>query len=300
MTRIPLKVLAVLCVACAGVLLVLGFSAVVLCSASWCPNYSLAKIRNARDFDSCSALQFPVEPTHPPRCIAGHRVFYGGSGSRLRVVSPLGHSRIALPLTIAGSVRIGSGTQLRYQVFDRDGHELTGDDIPLPRALSGQTVPFRAEVSYPRSLGTGGTLAVFLTQGREKGEEVRIPVIFAHVAYAEVKAYFGNTERDPGGQACDVAYPVARRVSIAEELPAAALRELLHGPTHTERRQSFTTGIPDGVTVRSLVIRNGRATVSFSPALPGGSGATCRMQGIRAQIERTLKQFPHIVDVIVP
>jgi len=289
------QMLVLLCVALLCILLLGVVSLFLLCADARCPAFSLAKRQRAVDFVTCAALRFPVAQTHPPRCRVGGRTFYSESASRLHVVSPLDHEQVLLPLVIAGDVRVASGASLAYRLIDQDGYELVQDRMTLPKALSGQIVPFRLSVAYPRPMGTGGTLVIELLHSRE---QVQIPVSFAPLASVEVKAFFGNRERDPNALACDTSYPVARRVAIGENLLSASLRELLHGPTLSEQRQTFFTSIPQGVTVRSLtMLKDGKVQVVFSPQLTQGIGGSCRVVAIRSQIERTLRQFPHIEQI---
>lgn len=257
------------------------------------PLLAFGRARLVTSFETCRDLQFPVEETHPPRCIADGKMFYANPKVSLRVLSPLDRAAVALPIMLRGEVKVGSGTRMEFDLLDRDGFSLVEDDITLPRALSGQIVPFRAAVNYPRPIGTGGTLVVSMRS--RKGailERAAIPVRFLSVASVEVKAFFGNRERDPKLTACEVSYPVARRVSLTEDLPETALRSLLAGPTLTEQRQGFFTNLPEGIALRSLRKDNDRLTVTFSPPLPNTETGSCRAQAIRSQIERTLRQFP--------
>lgn len=260
------------------------------------PTSPLLAFRRARlvtSFETCRDLQFPVEETHPLRCTAGGNMFYVNPKASLRVLSPLDRAMVALPIVLGGEVKVGSGTRLTVNLLDRDGFSLVEDDVALPKALSGQIVPFRTAMTYPRPIGTGGTLVVSMRS--RKGaiqERAEIPVRFLSVASVEVKAFFGNRERDPKLTACEISYPVARRVMVTEDLSAAALRELLAGPTLTEQRQGFFTNLPEGITVRSLISDDDRMAVEFSPPLPQTETGSCRAQAIRSQIERTLRQFP--------
>lgn len=270
------------------------------CTAAWCPDIAPSKVGAASDFASCQRLRFPVEQTYPPRCTAGGAVYYASAVNRLRVVEPRADQEVALPLVVQGDVRVGSGTTARLLLTDRDGFALVEETLPLPKALSGQIVPFDASVSFPRPLGTGGTLTVsVLTQRGKLQEQADIPVRFLRTASVEIKAFFGDTERDPKAEYCDISYPVARRVAVSEDLLAASLRELIGGPSILERRQGFFTSLPDGLAVRSLEDDDGRVTVTFNEALAEGVAGSCRVAAIRSQIARTLKQFPFVSEVII-
>jgi hypothetical protein len=270
------------------------------CTAAWCPDTSFSKRAAAVDFASCRQLQFPVEQTHPARCIVGSAVYYASDQNRLRIQKPVADQEVLLPLVIEGDARVGSGTTARLLLTDRDGFALEEVGIPLPKALSGQIVPFGASVAFPRPFGTGGLLTISLFAGNGKiMEQAAIPVRFPPVASVEVKAFFGNTERDPKTEYCDVSYPVARRVAVSEDLLAASLRELVSGPNILEQRQRFFTNLPDGLIVRSVQDDDGHVTVMFNKALAEGIAGSCRVAAIRSQIERTLKQFSFVKEVTI-
>lgn len=98
---------------------------------------------------------------------------------------------------------------------------------------------------------------------------------------------------------CTKVFPVTRDVPRTEGVGRAALDELFAGPTDNERALGYSSVIPVGVSVRSLVVENGVATVDLSPELDRGVGGSCRVAAIRSQIVQTLKQFPTVHDVII-
>ncbi len=105
---------------------------------------------------------------------------------------------------------------------------------------------------------------------------------------------------------------VQRRVLATRAIGTAALEELLWGP-EPPNLAGFTTALPSpyevlgysgrgadwGSRVRllSLVIENGVASANFSQEMRAYGGGSARVQGIREQITRTLKQFPTVNDV---
>jgi len=278
----------------------LGF----LCKDEWCVSFSVSKISKAVDFVSCQTLGFPVARTHPPRCTAGMKSFLQTESGAVRVFSPEDDSALGLPLVIEGEVSMASGASLQYRLRELDGYALREDEVALPRGGSGQYVSFLVSASYPAPMGTGGVLEVFSVSGsktkRVEENLVTIPVTFAPVEAMELKVFFGNGERNPQALACDVSYPVPRRIALAtDDLPRTVLQELLRGPTIIERGQKFFTSIPKGVTVRSLTMEGETLTVDFSPELTEGVAGSCRVSAIRSQIERTLKQFPSMKEVVI-
>ena len=272
-----------------------------LCTQSWCTPFSIQKISQAEDFASCSALGFTVIPSHPRRCNAGLKEFLEDASAPVRLFQPLDGEIAGLPLRIAGEAVLKEGEMLQYRLQDKDGFVLDGRVIAVTRDASGAYVPFSGDVSYPRPLGTGGTLHVFTVdaKGREDANEMIVPLLFPAVETAEIKVYFGNSERDPDAAACDTAYPVARRVPRSDDLPRDALHELLKGPSLAEERQQFFSGIPEGVLVQNIAWAEGVITVDFSADLMREVGGSCRVMAMRAQIEQTLKQFPSVRSVVI-
>jgi spore germination protein GerM len=112
-----------------------------------------------------------------------------------------------------------------------------------------------------------------------------------------VQAYFSNPGLAPPPDVdCGVVFPVSRTVPWTPAPARAALEALLAGPTAAERSRGYLTSINPGVTIRSLVVEDGVATADFSEELERTGGA-CLVTAIRAQIERTLTQFPAVRSV---
>jgi hypothetical protein len=124
---------------------------------------------------------------------------------------------------------------------------------------------------------------------------------------------------DPDTQPIELAWVLGdqialetRRVPKTAHIGTAALEELLWGP-RPGSLAGFTTAIPTPeevlayagraadwearVKLRSLAIENGVATADFSPELRAYGGGSARVQQIRAQITRTLLQFPTVREV---
>lgn len=87
---------------------------------------------------------------------------------------------------------------------------------------------------------------------------------------------------------------VARRtVPRTRAVGAAALRELLEGPTPAERDAGLGTLIPEGTRLLGLEVRAGTATVDLSGEFVTGGGSLS-MLGRVAQVVYTLTQFPSV------
>lgn len=77
----------------------------------------------------------------------------------------------------------------------------------------------------------------------------------------------------------------------AETLLAAAVRELLAGPTAAERGTGLVTAIPEGTRLRSLRIADGVVVIDLSHDIESGGGSSS-MLGRVWQIVYTATQFP--------
>lgn len=113
-------------------------------------------------------------------------------------------------------------------------------------------------------------------------------------AQTRVRLYFSRQGEDD----CSRVFPVERTISSTPAIGQAALNELLKGPNQSEVGQDYLTNIPEGVVLKSLIIRNGVATADFNTKM-NEVGGSCLVTAIRAQINQTLMQFPTINEVII-
>jgi len=74
------------------------------------------------------------------------------------------------------------------------------------------------------------------------------------------------------------------------------VRGLLTALTPSEVAQGWVSSIPAGTYLKNVTILDGVAQVKFSTALKNVAGS-CRVLGIRSQVEQTLKQFSYITSV---
>src|SRR3989344_7448102 len=90
---------------------------------------------------------------------------------------------------------------------------------------------------------------------------------------------------------------VAVQIQVEKEnAERNTLLELLKGPT---QRDKYFSVIPKGVKIQSFKIENGTAYVDFSEELERGIAGSMQVLAIREQIERTLKQFDSIEEVVI-
>ena len=112
-----------------------------------------------------------------------------------------------------------------------------------------------------------------------------------------VEAYFGQVGKSEDD--CVSVFPVERHVPETKTLGRVALEQLVQGPTLRERQEGYFTSLPPGVEIERLAIADGVAQAEFTETLEWGVGGSCRVLAIRSQIEKTLKQFPSVKEVII-
>jgi germination protein M len=110
-----------------------------------------------------------------------------------------------------------------------------------------------------------------------------------------LRAYFLLRDRAGGDPKL---VPVLRRVAFTTGTAAAAVRQLVAGPSAAEASASprIITVIPGATTLLGVRISAGMATVNLSRAF-GSRGTTMSMRGRLAQVVYTLTQFPTISRV---
>jgi len=102
-------------------------------------------------------------------------------------------------------------------------------------------------------------------------------------ATVEARVYFLRDEK---------VGPVARTVR-GPQVATAAMEALLAGPTAEEEALGFTSAVPEGTTLRGVVVEDGVATVDLSSAF-GSGGGSLSMTSRVAQVVFTLTQFPTV------
>jgi spore germination protein GerM len=91
--------------------------------------------------------------------------------------------------------------------------------------------------------------------------------------------------------------PVGRKVSRGAVLENT-MRELIKGPTATEKKKGMLTAVPPGLRVNGVTIRNNVAEIDFSGAIEQGAGGSILINRID-QIVYTATQFPNVGSVVI-
>lgn len=86
---------------------------------------------------------------------------------------------------------------------------------------------------------------------------------------------------------------VHRSVPATPRVAAAAMRQLLAGPSLAERKAGLVTTIPIGTRLLGVAITSGTATVDLSHTYESGGGSLS-MSARLAQVTFTLTQFPTV------
>jgi hypothetical protein len=163
-------------------------------------------------------------------------------------------------------------------------------------------VPFKGEITF--SSKTGGKGFLIFKKDNPSGlpqydKEIKIPVMLTSSGYTKIKVFFGNNNLDPE-MSCNKVFETQREIVKIEAIGSAAINELLKGPTDSEKSVGYFTTINSGVKLLGLSIdKNGTAFADFDEQLEYQVGGSCRVGAIRAQIEKTLKQFSTIENVVI-
>ncbi|PKQ28796.1 MAG: hypothetical protein CVT63_01080, partial [Candidatus Anoxymicrobium japonicum] len=78
-----------------------------------------------------------------------------------------------------------------------------------------------------------------------------------------------------------------------------ALSEMLKGPTATEKKQGYSTAIPEGTKLRSYSVADDHATVGFSKEMLNYDGGSSRVQAIRSQIDNTIMNNNKTIKTVI-
>lgn len=219
----------------------------------------------------------------------------------ITVLSPKPGETITSPLKITGFVNGGGWIGFEAQVgtvklFDKDNNELALGILTAKGEWMQVKIDFETELNFVSEVEGEGRLVFYNENpsgepGREK--TFTIPVKLPKMDVMQVSVFFNNA-----GNECQNVVAVKRNIQKTEAPARAALEELLRGPSAKESAL-FTTGINQGVKIQKLTIESGIAKVDFNGLLEAGVAGSCRVLGIRAQIEKTLLQFPTVKSVII-
>lgn len=223
-----------------------------------------------------------------------------------KLTSPTSGSTVTNPLTLSGEAR---GTWFFEGSFPVRLEDVNGNVITSTIATSSEEwmteefIPFLAYLDFSVTTDTQAII-VFKKDNpsdiRANDQEVRVPVILKATTQEQmtVKAFFTNTILDPE-MTCQKVFAVDRQVAKTTGVARSALEELLKGVNESEKSKGYFSNLNTGITIKSLRIENKTAYVDFDKTIEEGMGGSCRTSAIRAQIIKTLQQFPTISNVVI-
>ncbi len=229
----------------------------------------------------------------------------------IRVTSPLPNASVRSPLTVTGEARGNWYFEASFpvKILDANGKVLAQHYAEAQGDwMTTEFVPFRSTITFASSTTPTGTLVLEKDNPSglpEHADEIRIPISFSssQEAMKTIKLYYYNAEKDKnaaGTVLCSAQGLVAfnRQVPVTNTPIQDAVRELLKGPTSTERSQTSGTEFPlAGVTLTGASLSSGVLTLTFADPQGKTSGGSCRVTILRAQIEATAKQFAGVNTV---
>lgn len=111
----------------------------------------------------------------------------------------------------------------------------------------------------------------------------------------QISVYFFMDDVGPTSRPGPFLVPVSRQVPKTQLVAAAAIRELIAGPTQAERNSqpAITSAIPADTLLLGITIEEGNATIDLSREFEAGGGSFS-MFGRLAQVIYTVTQFPTI------
>ncbi len=228
--------------------------------------------------------------------------------SGLQLDAPVEGQTITLPLhvafggaqpneTLTGRLRFGNGQTLEQQI------PVVGDSDKVGYGIA--NITWNTESAPPTVPPGAATFELVGADGT-----VRRSVNVRLLAENETQRVDVAWTTPEGNDFIVFSHNVPRTPQIA----SAALNELLNGPPEGNAAGAVTA-LPTAqeivtfpgrqadwgyeVKLIKLTITNGVATANFSKELRAYGGGSARVQTIRQQIERTLKQFPSVQTVVI-
>ncbi|MES2436653.1 MAG: GerMN domain-containing protein [Patescibacteria group bacterium] len=127
----------------------------------------------------------------------------------------------------------------------------------------------------------------------------------------EISLFYVNTTSPDFNVSCAATGKVTRIIPKTVATADAALKELFKGPTATEKSQGLISSFDkplegstqDPKPLRDhyigVTVKNGKATVNFKPdGMTYLNSTACMQESVKTSIEKTLKQFSSITEVV--
>lgn len=202
---------------------------------------------------------------------------------------------LANPFMVTGTAVAFENT-IQWEIYDQNG--ITGAGFTTAQSSDvGKPGPFTIRdflLSVPAS--STGTLKIFESSAKD-GQPIHVvslPVRFSAVK-SVVKYHASTLELDT--MECEKTLVVMREIPRTSFPVEASIQTLLARDTGRHASPPFGTMIPEGTRLNSLQLSDGILKLVFSPELDQGVAGSCRVMAIRAQIEKTAKQFAQVKKV---
>ena len=276
------------------------------------------QIIDINNFEECVSAGYPVMESYPRQCkVPDSRIFIEDIGNELekldliRVDNPRPNQVIESPLYITGVARGFWFFEADFPVklFDDNGFFL--GMTPAQASADWMTedfVVFEATLPFTAPSALKGRLVLEKDNPSglpEHADELIVPICFKEMSeisseFMTIKIFLSDSNflNEPYFD-CSRTIAVERRVPETLAVASSAVKALLRGATQEEIKQGFVSNIGLGVRIQSLNIENGVAKIDFNERLEFQVGGSCRVTAIRAQITKTLKQFPTVDSVII-
>jgi hypothetical protein len=199
------------------------------------------------------------------------------------------------PIRLEGRARTFEN-HVEIRVEDDHGQQLASRYATAVGEL-GQFNPWSDELLLTSDPGKAITVTA-IERSAENGAIRTSHSIRINVEGAEmpVTLYFPNSNRS--GTDCTAVEKVVRDVPASVAVARLALEALVRGPLHPESAAGFRSPFPERAALRSVSLRGGVLTADFNEAMQN-VGGSCRVQAIRAAIERTMKEIPGVDRVVI-
>ncbi len=172
----------------------------------------------------------------------------------------------------------------------RDGRLILPADPSNPAAA---IMPYETVIEIPgaaRQLASHVLIQSSQTHIRRIMETLR----FRNPGEVTFDVFFSNFTRDPQ-ERCGNVFPVQRTVFRAPPIERQAVQQLLEGPRTVERERGYFTRIPSDVSVVSVDVTRGTASVTLEGV--DDTVGKCKKEAMASQVRNTLLQFDSVDEV---
>ncbi len=265
--------------------------------AAWsCPNDFTCTVTSTSEIGSC-ALPAPVATStavireRPAGMLCDAENFICMSETYL-------NRALESPFVVTGTVLAFEG-QFVWELNDASGNHLEGGTAMSSASDTGMTGSFEIRsflLTLPKT--ASGTLVLFESSPKDGTpiHELRIPVGLP-TKTREIKTFLLRlAEDDTVGIGCEEGKFFSFNIPHTSLPVEASLRFLMDPRIFPD---GYESKIPHTATLRSLDFRDGSLRLEFSEELAERAMGAYRSCGIRAQIERTVKQFPSVKQVMI-